>query len=46
MQQVILPLGFCMVFFKDLYEETEAVKAGCVIALRAISFALKNQLSH
>ena len=37
--QVILQLGFCMLFLKTLYEETEAVIAGCFIASRAISFA-------
>ena len=40
MLKAILPLSFCVVFFKDLYEETEAVITGCLIAPRAISFAL------
>jgi len=38
MPQVILPLGFCVVFFEDLYEKTKAVTAGFDIASRAISF--------
>ena len=38
MLQVILPLGFSVVFFKDFYEKTEAVTASFKIASRAISF--------
>ena len=39
MVQVILPFGFCVVFFKDLDEKTEVVTARCDIASRSISFA-------
>ena len=40
---VILQIGFYVVFFKYLYEATEAVAAGCVIASRVISFVLIKQ---